>query len=402
MLLVQEYLTEKSFGDLAKDHGVYASFNKGGTKASINYDQIEAKENDPLAQECRGLILSAGDHRSFLSEAIEVNGKLSYDHICPGRTRIISYPFSRFFNYGQGAAANVNWSDPNVKIMEKLDGTLMIIYFCPISNVWHAATRAVPEADLLMDNQKYTFRTLFEVAVEKTLNLSFNDFTSKLDKELTYMFELTSAYNRVVVEYKGPSITLLGARNINTLQEIDTNDIDLIVPRARTYTLTNIDEILEYVSSQNPSEHEGVVVCDGKFNRVKIKNPAYVIAHRLKDTISASPRNLLECILTGKDDDIIPMLPEEIVNDVKVAKEKLQKLMHKYDMTYDAIIKSLDAGFSKKDFALAVQKQNIWAAPLYKMLDKKVNMREFIDLNKVDSHWNTSFIDNLLGAMENV
>ena len=58
MLLVQKFLETKTFGDLARDHGVYASFSKSGHKFSLNYDQIEARESDPLSQQCRGLILA--------------------------------------------------------------------------------------------------------------------------------------------------------------------------------------------------------------------------------------------------------------------------------------------------------------------------------------------------------
>ena len=135
---------------------------------SLNYDQIEAKETDPLAQECRGLVLSCEDGHSLLSQAVEVNGKLSYDHISPGKTRILAYPMKRFFNHGQGSAADINWADPNLAVLEKLDGTLCIVYFDPFTNKWCVATRSVSEADLLMDNGIFTFRTLFEKAVEET------------------------------------------------------------------------------------------------------------------------------------------------------------------------------------------------------------------------------------------
>src|SRR6516164_7074104 len=131
MLLVQKFLETHSFGDLAKEHGVYASFSKSGHKWSLNYDQIEAKESDPLSQETRGLILAAEDGKSFLSQAVMLNGKLSYDHIIPGKTKILAFPMKRFFNYGQGCAVNIDWSDPNLAVLEKLDGTLCIVYFDP-------------------------------------------------------------------------------------------------------------------------------------------------------------------------------------------------------------------------------------------------------------------------------
>jgi len=45
----------------------------------------------------------------------------------------------------------------------------------------------------------------------------FND----LDKNYTYMFELTSPYNRIVVSYKDISIRHIGTRDISTLLECD-------------------------------------------------------------------------------------------------------------------------------------------------------------------------------------
>src|ERR1700683_3105357 len=82
-LLVQEYLETHSFGDLIRDHGVYASFSKQGHKFSLNYDMIEAKDDDLLAQECRGLILSTETGIAIDFQFREINGRLNHDHICP-------------------------------------------------------------------------------------------------------------------------------------------------------------------------------------------------------------------------------------------------------------------------------------------------------------------------------
>lgn len=61
MLDIQQYLLTHSFNDLAKDHGIYPGFGKkdkrDNTKFSLNYDQIESKNSNPLTHECRGLIL---------------------------------------------------------------------------------------------------------------------------------------------------------------------------------------------------------------------------------------------------------------------------------------------------------------------------------------------------------
>src|ERR1700690_2994592 len=102
MLLVQQYLENHSFADLAKDHGVYPSFSKSGHNFSLNYEMSQSKESDPLAQECRGLILALADG-SVIPGATISDGKINRDTVVPGATKILAFPMRRFFNHGQGS-----------------------------------------------------------------------------------------------------------------------------------------------------------------------------------------------------------------------------------------------------------------------------------------------------------
>ncbi len=414
-LLVQEYLETKTFGDLARDHGVYASFSKSGHKFSLNYDQIEAKESDPLAQECRGLVLSAKTGESFLSKAVMVNGKLSYDSISPGETTILAFPMRRFFNHGQGSAATIDWSDPKLAVLEKLDGTLCIVYFDPFTDKWCVATRSVPEADLTMDNGMFTFRTLFEKALTETTGYAFDVFTRYLDKAYTYCFELTTPYNRIVVEYKKNGVTLLAVRGLVTLQELDFKHpvVDLLptsLPLVQAHTYTTVDELVTWVSSLNPMEHEGVVVRDGKFNRIKVKNAAYVAYNKVRDALATSPRNIVELILSEKDDDVVPFLPEEIVKNLQSIKVGVQKVIKKHDEVYLIAKEQADAEKKgdKKTFALIVDgitrhwTEPMWTAPFFQMFDGKAsNMKDFIAKNRKDGTWGNSFLDKMLELSKN-
>ena len=436
-LLVQEYLENKSLGDLAREHGVYASFSKTGHKFSLNYDQIEAKEADPLAQECRGLILSLTD-----GQVITVNRETSVI----GPTKVLAYPMKRFFNYGQGSAAEIDWSDPKLAILEKLDGTLCIVYFDPWTRQWCVATRAVPEADLLMDNGLFTFRTLFEKALKETCGKDFNEFTQGLNASITYCFELTTPYNRIVVNYPNCRVTLLAARALygefgefdftnlggynwieydkldeatkksltslghdkqDTPQALVRVPFDLYgVPVVQAYAPKNVTELVDWVSSLNPMEHEGVVVRDSKFNRIKVKNAAYVAYNKVRDQLGTSERNCIELILAEKDDDVIPMLPEEIVKNLQKLKLGLQEVIRHHDEAYGGIlplVMSLDGSVSKKDFAIMAQrvakedKGRLWTSPLFQMFDGKAkNMKDFIQQNRKGGSWGNSFLDKLL------
>jgi hypothetical protein len=403
MLLVQKFLENHTFKELQEQHGVYASFSKSGYKFSLNYDQIEAKETDPLAQECRGLILSSEDGSPF--QFVEINGKRNYDHICPGKTKILAYPMKRFFNYGQGCAVDINWADPNLAVLEKLDGTLCIVYLDPFIVKWCVATRSVPEADLLMDNGIFTFRTLFEKAFAETTGYDFNGPVGDLRPNWTYCFELTTPYNRIVVNYPNNGVTLLAIRDINTLKEIDPHDgmsIDLIpkMPIAQAHTYVSVDELIGWVSTLNPMEHEGVVVRDSKFNRIKVKNAAYVAYNRVRETLGASERNIMELILSEKDDDVVPFLPEEIAKNLYKIKVGTLAAIKKHDENYQAALaeaNSIKPG-DKKTFAVLVTKnKDLWSSPFFSMFDgKAANMREFIFNNKKEGTWANGFLDKML------
>lgn len=402
-LLVQQYLETHTFGDLARDHGVYASFSKSGHKFSLNYDQIEAKESDPLAQECRGLILSLEDGAT-IPGLVGSDNRISRDHVISGLTKILAYPMKRFFNHGQGVAANIDWNDPKLAVLEKLDGSLCIVYWDSFSSRWCVATRSVPEADLIMDNGLFTFRTLFEKALQETMNMSFDQFSKSLVREMTYCFELTTPYNRIVVQYNDCRITLLSARYLPTLSETDPAKMAIVelgkVPCVQAYTHTSIDELLNWVSSLNPMEHEGVVVRDSKYNRIKVKNAAYVAASKIRESLATSPRNCLELILLGKDDDAASFLPEEMVNNLLKIKAGFQRVIKQYDEAYAAAKAQADVTLpgDKKTFALLVTKnKTVWSAPFFQMFDGKANnMKDFIAKNRKDGTWGNNFLDKLL------
>lgn len=406
MLLVQKYLENHTFGDLAREHGVYASFSKSGHKFSLNYDQIEAKESDPLAQECRGLVLACQDGNSLTSQFLTLPGtKPSHDHLCPGKTRVLAFPMKRFFNYGQGSAANINWSDPGLAVLEKLDGTLCIVYFDPFTNQWCVATRSVPEADLLMDNGIYTFRTLFEKALTETTGYSFDIFTRYLEKDYTYCFELTTPYNRIVVEYKNNGVTLLAVRGLVTGQEVSMTHpiVDLLptcLPLVQAHTYTSVDELVNWVSSLNPIEHEGVVVRDSQFNRIKVKNAAYVAYNKLHDRLGSSERNCMEFVLLEKDDDVAPFLPEEIVKNMQQLKAGLQLAIKQHDDAYRSALAEATAKApgDKKTFAILVtQNKKLWTAPFFSMWDgKSSSMKDFIQKQRRDGTWGDGFLDKIL------
>lgn len=172
------------------------------------------------------------------------------------------------------------------------------------------------------------------------------------------------------------------------------------VPVVKTYTYNTIDELVNWVSSLNPMEHEGVVVRDSNFNRIKVKNAAYVAYNKVRDRLGTSERNIVELILAEKDDDVIPMLPEEIVNNLVRIKAGIQSALKKHDEAYQAAKAQADAILlgDKKTFAILITKdKSMWNAPFFQMFDgKAANMKDFIMQNRKEGTWGTSFLDRIL------
>jgi hypothetical protein len=186
-------------------------------------------------------------------------------------------------------SAPIDWS--TAKVQEKLDGSLIQAYF--YDNQWHVATSGCPDGLNQVGDFNKTFGELFWECF-KTQDLS----VLALNPVYTYMWELTSPFNRVVCDHKKSRVTLIGVRDVRTSQEISVSQFKGLFPVVQEYPLTNVAECLDAAGKLNPLENEGYVVCDLDFHRVKIKSPAYIALHHLKDRCSLS--RLAEIIRIGE------------------------------------------------------------------------------------------------------
>ena len=392
-LQVQKYLSNHSLNNLIRDHGVYHRVM--GHKMSLNYDQIEAKDNDPISQECRGLVLCF--------DYLVVDPNVSF-----GQTEILAYGLKRFFNYGQDSAANINFN--KAYFAEKLDGTCIIFYYDSHINKWCVATRSLPEANLNIDGfAEHTFTSLFIKAVEDTSKLSYNDWLkyANLDKNITYVFELCTPYNRIVVKYDTNLVYLICMRNKITGIEYDiynTLNIPSGIPLCPNYNISNTNDMIKFVESTNPLEHEGLVVCDDLYRRVKVKNPAYVAYNRIRDSLANSPRALMQLILQEKLDDLSTFLPENIMNLGKKYQENLRNILQKFQEQYDECMVELNSlgvmsdKVRQKQFALIVQRKQLWLAPMMVIFNNKAkNLHDYFNQQKnIDGEYKKSLLDFLI------
>jgi hypothetical protein len=201
------------------------------------------------------------------------------------------------------------------------------------------------------------------------------------------------------------SITLLAARDLSSLKEIDVFNLNICsIPNVRSYALNKLDEIVDFVSSLNPLQHEGVVILDSNFNRIKVKNASYVAFSKLRDTLGTSDRNCLELILSEKDDDVIVALPQEITDNLLKIKSNVVKMFKDYDLQYQSILAQANNinPNDKKTFAITLQKhKELWQTPFFHMYSgKSSNIKEFIAKSRKEGSWTNSLLDNILEISE--
>jgi hypothetical protein len=388
MLNVQTYLLTHTLNDLIRDHGVYARFStKNPLKFSLNYDQLEAKDADPIAQECRGLVLSTEEPLADMDPTLGAMG------VTVGVTKVRGLPMGRFFNYGQGSAALVDLDSPETRFCEKLDGTLCIMYWDRHLGVWSVATRSVPDADLPMDGfGNQTFSDLFWKAFKAS-----GGMISQLDYARgwhTFCFELCTPDNQIVVKYDDYKVYLLAARENETHDNMDPQPwaAQMSVECAPTYRFGNTQEMLDFVSSRNPLAHEGIVVVDKDFNRVKVKNAGYLAYNKIKDSVAKSPRAVMEIILLGKEDDVMPLVPAHVQQIILDTKANLAKFLVAMDEEYTECYNA-----DRKTFALAIQARSGNMGPqMARWGGKCTSTKDWIFTNRKDGSWADSFLDTVM------
>jgi len=407
--LVIEYLRDRTFAELEEAHGVCARPNSTFDKFSLNYDQILAKNGDPVSEQCRGMVI-----RPHADSDVYRIDRVDWKHAVVGDASVLAWPMKRFYNFGDSAVAPVDWNDPGLRVYEKVDGTCIICYWDPLHGKWHAATRSVPEADLPIRSDDLeigdmTFAQLFlkaliltrEAVSGKLVDWAVDgpDKVVELNKAYTYVFELVSRHNQIVVDYPAPRVYLLAARHLPTGREVPIEEIDMeYVRRPKVWPLKDAVSVGAFVNAAKPSDLEGAVACDGDFNRMKIKNFSHVIAHRAKDSITSSSRNALEAIIAEKIDDVIPIVPKEVGDKML----QMQAAYGKFcgDIDRDAAQFRAAAAGSRKAYAVQVIASGRWTPPFFQLWEGKVSStRELLRGNFDRGKLPASTIDAILSHL---
>lgn len=264
---------EQRYAIKAKRHALYPNL------VMFKYNMIDSPMGNKLVQEARGIILDE---------------KANWG--------VVAFPFTKFFNEGEGHAAPIDWS--TAKVQEKLDGSLMIMYH--YDGQWHIASSGTPDACGQVNGLPITFADLFW----ETWSAERYELPEHYEN-FTFMFELMTPYNRVVVPHKDASIALIGVRHRGTEDEKDVQAfIGLDWQTVKEFPLNSLEAVCNSFEHFDGIDQEGYVVVDGSFNRVKIKHPGYVAIHHLKGDDGPSLKKMLSIVRSGESSEVLTYFPE--------------------------------------------------------------------------------------------
>ncbi len=275
-----------------------------GDLAILNY-RPGADFNDEIVREARGIIIDIKN------------------------LSVVCYPFTKFGNYYESYADDIDWSTAHIQ--EKIDGSIVKLYY--YNGDWHWSTNSCIDAvDATIQGSTRSFLDIIYSAA------NYNDVCSLFDKfdiNKTYIFELVSPETKVVIDYQYPYLYHIGTRGNLTSYEYDS---DWGIERPRVYNIddANLEKVIQKAINLNNEEvgvqHEGFVVVDGNFHRVKIKNPEYLQLHH----------NISRSILTKRDAiQIIRDNDEEVIHSIGL-KPQLDVTFKFYQWQYAKFCYELD------------------------------------------------------------
>lgn len=233
-------------------------------------------------------------------------------------------PFFRFFNYSEEFADKI---EEPFHVYEKIDGSLMKVW-C-YNGAWHLSTNGAIDARTAMLNKTRSFYDLFMHTLQYYC-LNWEYFTSKLNPDYTYMYELATQENTVIIPYFGYHLYYLGQRNVHTYKEeyIPTT----IVENVRSYDIATIDDVVR-ASKHLSDDEEGYVVRDNAFRRVKVKNPRYFLMHNMYN--NGKP-DLVDAVIEHNESEILAYFPR-FAQEIETIKHHFAQIEESADYYHNFI-----------------------------------------------------------------
>ena len=336
---VQKFLREYGLAKLEEQFSIIARRHSGyNNLVCLKYNMIDSPMSERITQECRGIILDEENDWA-----------------------IVSRSFDKFFNFGEGHAAKINWDTANVQ--EKLDGSLMALYH--YRDKWHVQSSGTADASgqvngamlewrensQLIKPFPNTFADYFWQIVVNT-GMSISPYMKNVPVDVCFMFEMMGPLNRIIVKHDVSKLVLIGARELSS-QELTPKYASTLLPGkvsvVNSYALQTIGEVAATLEHMSPLEQESYVIVDAKFNRIKVKSPAYVALHHAKGN-EVTTKKLLAIALAGESDEWVSHF-DEYKDALLSIRTNLNNLIIEVESDYKRIMDKIGIDGTQKEFA---------------------------------------------------
>jgi predicted CopG family antitoxin len=243
----------------------------------------------------------------------------------------ICLPFYKFSNYTEKGEDEIDWTSAQIQL--KVDGGLKKCVKIDGKIYWFT-NKGFTDAPLYQDISLYdeeksrgckTYQDLINIAMQGN-----ETWLDTIPENVTFLFELTSPRDKIIISYEETKLWFLGARDNKTFKEFDRMDAITKFNIPFDYppiidcktSIESLDEIL----TTWKGDKEGVVVCDNNFRRIKIKCNAYRQLKFIKGADSFSDRAIFNMLKEGNIDDAIVAFPE-IKEEVELVKKIYRKFI---------------------------------------------------------------------------
>lgn len=321
-------LSHDDWEELLTSDPYYLKISRDDGYVLFKYNQVFSDFNIPLVREARGIIFRESD----------------WECVC--------HPFDKFGNYGESYCPEIDWKTASVQ--EKVDGSLIKFWY---DDGWHISTNGTIDAfKANLNDVKYqNFGQLVIDAIRKVF-ADEHEFFNMLNPKCTYMFELVSPYNRVVIPYEETNLYFLGMRGRVTGFECDPEILDMssYFKTPKRYPLHSLEDV-QKAANALPWDQEGYVVCDENFNRVKIKSPSYVMAHYARNNNTISTERLVQIVLNGEQEEFL-IYASDYADELREVEEVMRKIANKSVESMKAIFCASYEFANRGEYAREVMK----------------------------------------------
>ena len=204
-----------------------------------------------------------------------------------------------------------------------------------------------------------------------------------LNKDYTYIFELVSPDAQIVVYYPETKIYHIGTRNNKTCEELN---VDIGIEKPKEYPLHSLEDCIDAAKELKSSEHEGYVVVDKNWHRVKVKAPEWVAAHHLANNGNINTKHLLAVIMDNEEAEFLTYFPDKEERIKEIKREMLAERDRIYEWIKPFWEKWRKGELPRKEFAIKYHNHPYFKFAIYAIYENK-NISPLLNLKYWVKHF---------------